>query len=430
MDEVPFTEDESAFDAAPAPQKKYTRTVRNVLIILLVLALGFAAGLTVGSTGGTRVFSNIPLIGDGLSATPDESIDFTDFWKVYNVLNARFVETHATSTPPTKQEIVWGAIQGLTTAYGDPYTTFFPPEESKIFEDDIAGNFDGIGAEIGLSKEGVLTIIAPLKESPAERAGLRPGDLIIEINGNSTENISVEEAVQQIRGKKGTTVTFTIYRDEGTLEIPVVRDVINVPTIDTEYDAKTGIYTIALYTFTANSADLFEGALADMRKNGAKKLIIDLRGNPGGYLDAAVAIGSHFLPSGTPIVTEDYKGKEENIVHKSSGSGGVPAGIQVVILQDQGSASASEILAGALQDAKVATIVGTHSFGKGSVQELVKIGKGSLKVTIARWLTPSGRSISNGGVLPDIKVERTFEDFKADKDPQMDRAILFLNTGS
>ncbi|KND49681.1 MAG: carboxyl-terminal processing protease [Parcubacteria bacterium C7867-008] len=430
MDEVPFTEDESAFDAAPVAQKKFTRTMQRAFIFVLILGVGFAAGLTVGASGGTRVFSNIPLIGDGLSAEPDESLDFADFWKAYNVLNTRFVQTHSTSSPPTKQEIVWSAIQGLTSAYGDPYTTFFPPEEAKVFQEDIAGNFDGIGAEIGLTKDAILTVIAPLKESPAERAGLVPGDLILSINGKSTENISVEEAVQQIRGKKGTTVTFTIYRGEKTLEIPVVRDVINVPTINTEYDTKTGIFTIALYTFTANSADLFDDALEEMRAKGAKKLIIDLRGNPGGYLDAAVAIGSHFLPSGTAIVTEDYKGNEENIVHKSSGSGGIPAGLQTVVLMNQGSASASEILAGALQDEKVATIIGTRSFGKGSVQELVKIGKASLKVTVARWLTPSGRSISNDGVQPDIKADRTQEDFIAKKDPQMDRAIQFLTTGS
>lgn len=429
MDEATLAEDDAAFEDTSPASTTFSRKVRLGIIMVLVLAAGFAGGLTVGASSKSNIFSNLPLIGDGLNAQPDESIDFTDFWKVYNVLNTRFVQTHGTTTPPTKQEIVWNAIQGLTAAYGDPYTVFFPPEEAKVFQDDIAGNFDGIGAEIGLNKDGVLTIIAPLKDTPAERAGLRPGDLVLAIDGKSTEGISTDEAVTQIRGPKGSTVSFTIFRDDKTQEIKVVRDVINVPTIKNEYDANTGIYTIALYTFTANSGDLFDGALADMRKSGATKLIIDLRGDPGGYLDAAVSIGSHFLPSGTVIVTEDYKGKEQNIEHKSTGSGGIPSGLKTVILMDQGSASASEILSGALQDNKAATLIGTRSFGKGSVQELVKVGKASLKVTVARWLTPSGRSISDGGLTPDIKVERTQADFTAGKDPQMERAVQFLTTG-
>jgi carboxyl-terminal processing protease len=239
----------------------------------------------------------------------------------------------------------------------------------------------------------------------------------------------IDAVVKLIRGPKGSTVDFTILRAGATLDIKAVRDTIAVPTIDNHYDAKTGIYTIALYEFTGTSADLFDGALADFRKSGATKLIIDLRGNPGGYLDAAVSIGSHFLPSGTTIVTEDYKGKAQNLVHKSTGTGGIPAGLKTVILMDQGSASASEILSGALQDNHVATLIGTRSFGKGSVQELVKIGKASLKVTVARWLTPSGRSISDGGLTPDIKVDRTAADYTAHKDPQMDRAVQFLTTG-
>lgn len=404
-------------------------TVRTGVIFGLVLVLGFAGGLTVGATGTSHTLSSVPFVGDSLSATPDQSLDFTDFWKVYNVLGSRFVETHASSTVPTTQEMLYGAIQGLTASYGDPYTVFFPPAEAKVFQEDIAGNFGGVGMEIGMSKDGVLTIIAPLKNTPAERAGMRPGDLILAIDGKSTEGMSSDVAVKLIRGPKGTKVSFTLYRDSKTLDLTITRDSISVPTIENTYDAKTGIYTIALYTFTANSGQLFDTALADMRAKGATKLIIDLRGDPGGYLDAAVAIASHFLPSGTPVVTEDYKGKEQNVVHKSSGTGGIPDGLKTVILMDQGSASAAEILAGALQDQKAATLVGTRSFGKGSVQELVSIGKASLKVTVARWLTPSGRSISDGGLTPDIKVERTQADVTAQKDPQKDRAIQFLLTG-
>jgi carboxyl-terminal processing protease len=235
--------------------------------------------------------------------------------------------------------------------------------------------------------------------------------------------------VKLIRGKKGTTVAFKLVREGKLIEVSVVRDTIATPTIENSYDAKTGVYYIAIYEFTATSAGLFDKALVDLRKTGATKLIIDVRGDPGGYLESAVSIASHFLPNGASVVTEDYKGKQQNLVHRSRGTGGVPENIEIVMLMDQGSASASEILAGALQDAKVATLIGTRSFGKGSVQELIDIDGGSLKVTIARWLTPSGRSISDGGLTPDVKVERTQEDFVAGKDPQKERAIQFLSTG-
>ncbi|MDP2815400.1 MAG: S41 family peptidase, partial [Rectinemataceae bacterium] len=353
--------------------------------LALMLAIGFAGGVTVGAAGGSRMLSNVPLLGDGLDATPDTSADLTDFWKAWNTLNERFVQTHATSTPPSAESKIWGAIQGLAASYGDPYTVFMPPTEAKKFQDDIRGDFQGVGMEIGV-KEGVLTVIAPLKGTPAERAGLRSGDLIITIDKTSTDGMSTDEAVKLIRGEKGTTVTFMILREGESLQIPVVRDTITVPTIETKLD-ESGVFIISFYSFTANSSQLFSKAIAEFRKSGSTKLIIDLRSNPGGYLESSVSIASHFLPKGAAVVTEDYKGKQENVVHRSRGIGGLPEGTKVVVLIDQGSASASEILAGALQDADVATLIGTRSFGKGSVQQLVDINGGALKVTIARWLT-------------------------------------------
>ena len=417
---------------APDGQDKPARAFKRIAMLgvafALVLVIGFAGGMSVNATAAGKIFDKVPLLGDGLDATPDQNADLTEFWKVWNALDSRFVQTHASSTLPTAQEKLWGAIVGLAAAYGDPYTTFFPPEEAKVFEDDIKGNFVGVGMEIGV-KDGILTVIAPLKGTPAERAGLLSGDGILAIDDRSTEGMSSDEAVKLIRGDKGTTVIFTVLRDDATSKIPVVRDVINVPTIDNSLDSATGVYSISLYSFTATSGQLFSKALADFRASGSDKLLIDLRGNPGGYLTSAVQIASMFLPNGATIVTEDYKGKQENIVHRSSGKGGVPAGTKIVILIDQGSASASEILAGALQDEKKATLIGERSFGKGSVQELVQVDGGALKVTVARWLTPAGRSISDGGLSPDIKVERTKEDFIAERDPQKARAIEFLTTG-
>ncbi len=408
----------------------FAKLLRLGVAFALVLAIGFVGGLGVSAAGsGTNPLAGIPLLGDGLDATPAQDANLADFWKVWNVLNSRFVQTHASSTIPDNKGKMWGAIVGLTASYGDPYTVFFPPKEAKEFQEDVSGNFSGVGMEIGVNKDKILTVIAPLKGTPAMQAGIRSGDLILAIDGKSTEGLSTDEAVTKIRGPKGSTVTFTIARDGKPLEIKVTRDTIQVPTIENSYDAKTGVYYIALYQFTESSGAQFKAAFQEFQKSGSKKLIVDLRGNPGGYLDQAAYIAGFFLPKGGAVVTEDYKGKRENIVHRSPGQGGLPEGTKIAVLIDQGSASASEILAGALQDNDKATLIGTRSFGKGSVQELVDVDGGSLKITVARWLTPKGRSISDGGLTADIKVERTQADFTAGKDPQKDRAVEFLTTG-
>lgn len=403
-------------------------STKNAVIIALVAAVSFMGGITVAGKGVGDVFAHVPLLGNTLDATPDSSAELEDFWKAWNVLNAQFVQTHGTSTPPTSEERVWGAIAGMTASFGDPYTVFLPPEDSKVFLDDIAGNFEGVGMEIGIEDD-VLTVIAPLKNTPAERAGIMTGDKIIAINGESTKGLSTDEAVKKIRGKKGTEVAFTIYREGESVDISVIRDTIETPILEHGLNAEGDVYKIAIYSFSANSSQLFTRALTDFRATGATKLVIDVRGDPGGYLEAAVGIASNFLQKNEVIVTEDYAGKRENVEHRSRGTGGVPAGTEVVVLMNGGSASASEILAGALQDHDIATLIGTQSFGKGSVQELIEIGGGSLKVTVARWLTPDGISISDGGLTPDIVVERTREDIEAGKDPQLERAIEFLRTG-
>jgi carboxyl-terminal processing protease len=308
-----------------------------------------------------------------------------------------------------------------------------PPAQAKVFADNIAGNFSGVGIEIGMNKDSILTVIAPLKDTPAERAGMKSGDLIVSIDGKSTDGMSVDSAVTLIRGPKGTSVTFVVSRGGNLITIPVTRDTIQVPESDDHYDSTTGVYTIALYEFTANSSELFDTAFANFKKSGSKKLVIDLRGNPGGYLDAAVAIASHFLPAGTAVVTEDYEGKAQNVVHTSAGTNDVPSGAKVAILIDQGSASASEILSGALQDNHVAELIGTRSFGKGSVQQLIDIDGGSLKVTVARWLTPSGKNISDGGLTPDILATLATSTTPITPDgagdSQYERAVDFLTTG-
>jgi len=277
-------------------------------------------------------------------------------------------------------------------------------------------------------RDGVLTVIAPLKNTPAERAGIRSGDKIIAINDETTEGLSTNEAVSRIRGEKGTPVRFSILREEGIEEITVVRDRIDVPTIEVER-TEDGVFIISLFSFTATSGNLFRDALRDYLSSDSQGLIIDLRGNPGGYLQSAVQISSWFLPEGKVVVTEEYGKGKKDVVHRSLGYGTEAANRPVVILIDQGSASASEILAGALRDHGVATLIGERSFGKGSVQELITIRDSALKVTVARWLTPNGTSISEAGLSPDIEAKFSPEDFEKGIDVAKERALEFILKG-
>jgi len=287
--------------------------------------------------------------------------------------------------------------------------------------------------EIGV-RGGALVVIAPLKGTPAEQAGVKSGDRILEIDGESTEGMTVDEAVQRIRGERGTAVTITIQRDDERelREIEIVRAVISIPTIETA-DAQSpelradGIFVIRLFNFSAISSGLFRQALREFVESGDDKLILDLRGNPGGFLEASVDIASWFLPAGKVVVTEDLGGEGEPRVHRSKGLNIFNENLKMAVLIDQGSASASEILAGALQEHGVAVLVGEHTFGKGSVQELIDVTSDtSLKITVARWLTPNGVSISDGGLSPDIEVAITEEDIAAGRDPQLDRAAEYL----
>ncbi len=402
--------------------------VRAAASYAVVAAVSFVVGAVLFGSGEQRVFANIPLLSDGLDATPSAEVNMASFWKVWNALDEKFVLTNASSTLPTTEEKLWGAIQGLAAAYGDPYTMFMPPEEAKEFEESVRGNFEGVGMEIGV-RENQLTVISPLKNTPAERAGIHAGDLILQIDGKSTDGMTSDAAVSLIRGPRDTTVTLKLSREGEVFDVTVTRGVITIPVIEATYNTQTGVFAIELYSFTGTSDRLFRNAIKEFNKVGAKKLLIDLRGNPGGYLEAAVAIASHFLPTGTRIVTEEYGEGRENIVHRAQGPYDVSEDTEVVILVNEGSASASEIVAGALKDHGIATIIGDTTFGKGSVQQLVDVDEASLKVTVARWITPDGHWINGNGVAPDIAVKRTAEDVKAERDPQKDRAIQFLTTG-
>lgn len=352
-----------------------------------------------------------------------QSKEFQSFWKVWQTLDEKFVRSAST----TNDKKIYGAIQGLAESYGDPYTVFFPPVESKMFKEEIAGDFGGVGMEIGI-KDKQLQVVTPIKDSPAERAGVKTGDLITSINGTSTIGMSSDEAVKLIRGPKGTEVKITFILAGTTKPVTktIIRDTIKIPTID-YVEKPGGISVISLYSFTAQSPELFRGALRQFVASGNHKLILDLRRNPGGYLDAAWDIASWFLPAGKVIVTEDFGSKGSPNVFRSKGYNIFNSNLQMIVLVDGGSASASEILAGALKEQNVAKLVGTKTFGKGSVQELINITSDtSLKVTVASWLTPQGHNLSHDGLEPDFEVKIEEKDVISKKDPQMEKAIQLL----
>jgi carboxyl-terminal processing protease len=357
---------------------------------------------------------------DDIAEKNDAPADFGQFWAAWNVINEKYVPTK--SSYVNNQEKVWGAITGLADSLGDPYTYFLPPQEKSLFEQEVRGIFGGVGMQIGM-RDGFVTVIAPLKDSPAEKAGILKGDKVLVIDGATTTDMTIDKALYLIRGEVNTAVNLTLIHEnaEETYDVTVVREEIKVPTIDTE--TKDGVFIIRLYGFPATGSDLFREAMREFALSGSDKLILDLRGNPGGYLEIAVDMASWFLPQGKVVVREEAKDGPRN-VYRSRGYDAFEEDDHIVILVDGGSASASEILAGALGQHGVATLVGTQTFGKGSVQELIEITpETSLKVTIARWITPNGTSLSEGGIKPDIEVGITKEDVEAGLDPQLDRAI-------
>lgn len=348
-------------------------------------------------------------------------VDFSPFWNSWNKISEKYVGKDQLD----EQKMVWGAIQGMVASLGDPYSSFFPPEESKTFEENISGDFEGVGMEIAVRK-GILTVVAPIKGTPAYNAGIKAGDKIIKIGDKSTVDMTSDEAAKLIRGPRGTQVVLSILRGdtEIPLEFTITREVIEIPAIETE-TKPGGIFVIKLFNFSANSSSAFRGALREFIDSGNNKLILDLRNNPGGYLNLAVDNASWFLPVGEVVVREKFSNGDEEL-HRSKGYD-IFQDLPMVILVNEGSASASEIMAGALQEYGIAKLVGQKTFGKGSVQELIPVTSDtSLKLTIAKWLTPNGRSISDEGLEPDYKVELTDEDFEKGLDPQMDKAVEIL----
>ena len=382
---------------------------KKILLIAFVFAI-FGVGFLVGKNS---VLCNF---------CPPEDLDFSLFWEAWHKIQQEYVDPGDIDT----QELIYGAIAGMVESLEDPYTVFFSPKDTKRFLEDVGGSFEGIGAEIGI-REGQLQIIAPLEGTPAQRIGLRPGDMIIRIDGASTMDITVEEAVTLIRGAKGTEVTLTIMRDEwnSSEDFTIKRAVIEVPSLKWELKEENIAY-IKLYHFSEKIDQDFKEIATEILKSPAEKIILDLRGNPGGYLEKSQDIAGWFLERGQTVVIEDFGGKMEQEIYKADGNSRF-LDYPLVILINQGSASASEILASAIKDNREVKIIGETSFGKGSVQKLESLRDGSsLKITIAHWLTPNGELITDKGLEPDIKVEMTEEDYEQDRDPQLDKAIEII----
>ncbi|MFH0755580.1 MAG: S41 family peptidase [bacterium] len=400
--------------------KKY----KIFLITAVLITASFIFGIFLGKSEQNFNYKEPIIINPPLSPS---TVDMSAFWETWKLLDQKFVYTNKDAKKINDEDKLWGAIQGLTASYKDPYTIFMPPEESKTFEGDISGNFEGVGMELAFKNKSII-VVAPLKGTPAYKAGVMKGDILLSIDKKNTLGMSVDEAVKLIRGKAGTDVTIKFARENiaEPIEIKITRGIIDIPTAETEI--KGDIFIIKLYNFYALSSNKFRFALREFIESGKNKLILDIRGNPGGYLESAVDIASWFLPLGKIIVRENFGANIEEQLYRSKGYNVFTDNLKMIILADNGSASASEILAGALQENNIAKIVGTKTFGKGSVQELVKITPNtSLKVTIARWLTPNGISISDNGLNPDYEIKITEKDLKENKDPQMEKAVEILN---
>lgn len=403
--------------------KYFLRNLSFVGISVALFFFIFFSGFFIGKSDNFEGLKNGTLNNISIAST---DADFEPFWKVWELLDEKYVPASTTDTVKD-QERVWGAVSGLVRSLNDPYTQFLPPVENEKFEESIQGEFSGVGMEVGMD-DNVLTVVAPLKNTPADNAGIESGDKIIAIDGTITQNMNVDEAVSLIRGEIGTEVVLTIFREgrNEPFDISITRDNINIPTLETRI--VDDVFVISLYNFAANSSSDFRMALREFIESRKNKLILDLRGNPGGFLDAAVDMSSWFLPAGKVIVSEDF-GDGTQKYFRSKGYDIFNSNLEMVVLVDRGSASASEILAGALNEHGVATLIGSNSFGKGSVQELVPVTpETALKVTIARWLTPDGNSISDGGLKPDILVDEVPEESDISLyDHQFNEALRFLN---
>ncbi len=406
-------------------------SVSFFILVLVLLLFSFGAGLYMaGKNEVARDLARKEAIYAGKLmgkySEPEEGkiqqdIKFDLYWDLWDTLKEKYVD----SKEITDKQLFYGSLKGMTEAVNDPYTVFMNPQKTQKFEESMTGTFEGIGAEVGI-KNDVLTIIAPLDGMPAKKAGLKAGDKVLEVDGESTKKMTLDEAVNKIRGEEGTEVVLTILREgeKESREVSITRGVIHVKSVQSTW-LKDGVFKIEISNFNSDTLTLFNKKAKEALNKQAKGIVLDLRNNPGGYLSTSIEIASDWVENGL-ILSERFGNGEVN-EYKARGMSRLDD-IPTVVLVNRGSASASEIVAGALQAHNEAIVVGEQTFGKGSIQSLSTFGDGSsVKITVAKWFTPGGRSISEEGIAPDIEVEYTLEDYEKDRTPQEDKAMEVLD---
>jgi len=410
--------------------KLHFKEVRKLVLTVLLLSFTFSAGYIFGYKGYVSAASGFPkvVINREVPASQKE-LNFSLFWKVWDTMQDKYYD----KSKLVQSTMVYGAIQGMVAAVGDPYSMFLPPEQNKVVEDDLHGNFSGVGIEIGF-KENQMAVTAPLPGSPAEKAGVQAGDFIVGIKDDtkkieeSTQSMNLNEAVKIIRGPVNTKVTLVLVREgsKEPFEVELTRQTIEVPSVKLDYVGdKKDIADIKIQKFGAETVDEWNKAVIDViAKPQVNRVIVDVRNNPGGYMAAAIDIASDFLDPNTIVVIEDH-GNGQKIEHKSAAKPGRLRGKKVVMLVNGGSASASEILSGAMRDDLGTKLIGVKSFGKGTIQEPLTLDDGAgLHVTIAKWLTPKSTWVHGNGLDPDVEVK---DNKDQEGDEQLQKAIEVVN---
>jgi carboxyl-terminal processing protease len=400
--------------------KNFKNKLANLFLILSLFVVVFGSGYKLGQSTSRINLENLTK-----STNQQNPTDFNLFFDVLNKINKKYVDKKKINW----EKMYYGAIKGMVASLDDPYTFFLTPEENKQSKDDLQGKFEGIGAQLGLKNNRII-VIAPLKNSPAEKAGVKSGDFINQVDGKKTTNWTLSYAVSQIRGPKGTTVTLTLERNNKEFEVKIIRDQIIVSSVELSF--KNNVAYLKVNQFGENTNQEWDREVEKIKTQWQEKkikgMILDLRDNPGGYLESSVYLASEFLPKGKLIV------KQESTTNQSYDyyveRDGQLLDIPLIVLINKGSASASEILAGALRDHKRAKLVGEKSFGKGSVQEALDLEKGAgLHVTVAKWILPNGDWINSKGIEPEIKIENKVEEGNTltdENDSQLKKAIELL----
>ncbi|MBU1032134.1 S41 family peptidase [Patescibacteria group bacterium] len=403
------------------------RIFQNIsLKIILIAILAFVIGWQVGQRDAMLKWVNYrPTVSISNKVPPKETeIDFKLFWDTWDLVSRNFLDKK--SIDPNK--LFYGAISGMVSALDDPYTVFLLPEQQKTSQEELNGSFEGVGIQLGFSEEKRLTVIAPLESTPAQKAGIKPQDLILKIDDKDTTNMTLPDAVSLIRGLKGTKVTLTILREgeSDTRQIGLIRDNIVVKSVEVSFEnteSGKNIAVIQLSRFGERTYDEWNAAVSNILSSDATAVVLDLRNNPGGFLEGAVFIASEFLDGGDVVLQENSEGLKTSFKVNRKGK---LTKIPTNILINKGSASASEIVAGALQDRKRGLLLGEKSFGKGTIQEAQNLEGGTgIHITVAKWLTPGGRWVNDTqGLEPDIKIDMDINDDT--KDPQLEKAIALL----